>query len=186
MKSFRDAILCGTLLSLAACASTPMGPTVQVLPPQGKPFEQFQGEDASCKGFAASQVQGQAEAANSTGLLEGIGGTALGAGLGAAVGGGRGAAIGAASGAVVGTGVGASTSGRQQGGIQQQYNNAYVQCMVAKGNVVHQPAPRPAPTVIYQQAPPPTVIYQTPPPPPTVIYTSPPPPPPAVVYPPPY
>ena len=178
MKSFKLIVLCGTALSLAACASTPMGPTVQVLPPQGKPFEQFQGEDYSCRQFAAGQVQGQAEAANDTGLLEGIGGTVLGAGLGAAVGGGRGAAIGAGSGAVVGTAVGASTSGRQQGGIQVQYNNAYVQCMVAKGNVVSHPPPRPAPTVVYQ-APPPTVIYQAPPP--TVVYTAPPPPP-TVVY----
>ena len=180
MKSFRLVILCGTAFAMAACATTPMGPTVQVLPPQGKPFQQFQGEDYSCRQFAASQVQGQAEAANNTGLLEGIGGTVLGAGLGAAVGGGRGAAIGAGSGAVVGTAVGASTSGRQQGGIQVQYNNAYVQCMVAKGNVVQQPPPRPAPTVVYQA--PPTVVYQAPPPPPTVVYTAPPPPPPTVVY----
>src|SRR5580698_9824763 len=104
MKSRKFIILCSTSLILAACATTPMGPTVQVLPPQGKPFEQFQGEDFSCRQYAAGQVQGQAESANDTALLEGIGGTALGAGLGAAVGGGRGAAIGAASGAVVGTG----------------------------------------------------------------------------------
>ena len=161
-----------------------MGPTAQDLPPQGKPFEQFQAEDASCRQFADGQVRGQAEEANSTGLLEGIGGTALGAGLGAAIGGGRGAAIGAASGAVAGTAVGASTSSRQQGGIQQQYNNAYVQCMVAKGNQAPQPVARPPrPTVVYQappaviyQAPPPAVVY-APAPPPTVVYPGGPPPP---------
>jgi hypothetical protein len=181
MKSFRLTVLCGTAFALAACANTPMGPTVQVLPPQGKPFEQFQGEDYSCRQFATNQVQGQADAANTNGLLYGIGATALGAGLGAALGGGRGAAIGAAGGAVAGTAVGASSSGSKQGGIQTQYNNAYVQCMVAKGNVTPQPAPHPAPTVVYQ-APPPTVIYQqAPPPPPTVVYTAPPPPP-TVVY----
>ncbi len=174
MKSFRIAILSGTALALTACAGAPMGPSVQVLPPQGKPFEQFQSEDYSCRQYSSMQVQGQADAANNMGLLEGIGGTVLGAGLGAAVGGGRGAAIGAASGAVVGTAVGANTSTHQQGGIQQQYNNAYVQCMVAKGNVVHEPAPRPAPTVVYQT--PPTVVYQASPPPPTVIYTPGPPP----------
>jgi outer membrane lipoprotein SlyB len=169
MKFCKLAILCGVALALASCATTPMGPTVQVLPQQGKPFEQFQQEDGYCRGFADNQVRGQADAANSNGLLYGIGGTALGAGLGAAIGGGRGAAIGAAGGAVAGTGVGASTSSRQQGGIQVQYNNAYVQCMVAKGNIGPQP-PAPRPTVVYQAPPPPTVIYQAPPPPPTVIY----------------
>jgi outer membrane lipoprotein SlyB len=178
MKSFRLVILCGTAFAMAACATTPMGPTVQVLPPQGKPFEQFQSEDYGCRQYAAGQVQGQADAANTNGLLYGLGGTALGAGLGAAVGGGRGAAIGAAGGAVAGTAVGAGSSSSRQGGIQGQYNNAYVQCMVAKGNMVHEPPPRPAPTVVYQ-APPPAVVYQAPPP--TVIYTAPPPPPPPTV-----
>jgi outer membrane lipoprotein SlyB len=173
MKSFRFMILCGTALSLAACASTPMGPTAQVLPPRGKPFEQFRADQAVCEQYADSQVRGQAEEANSTGLLEGIGGTALGAGLGAALGGGRGAAIGAAGGALAGTAVGSSTSARQQGGIQAQYNNAYVSCMVSKGNVPPQPPPRPARTVIVQ--PPPTVVYQAPPPPPMVVYPAPPP-----------
>ncbi len=152
-KLSRLIVLGGCAVSLAACASTPMGPTgVMVLPAQGKPFEQFQAEQSMCKQYADSQVRGQADEANSTGVLEGIGGTVLGAGLGAAIGGGRGAAIGAGSGAILGTGVGASTSGRQQGGIQQQYNNAYAQCMTSKGNQIERPAPRP--TVVY--APPPT------------------------------
>ncbi len=183
MKSFRFITLCSAMLSLAACASTPMGPTVNALPPQGKPFEQFQMEQASCKQYADEQVRGQAETANQTGLLEGIGGTALGAGLGAALGGGHGAAIGAASGAIAGTAVGASTSGHQQGGIQVQYNNAYEQCMVAKGNQIQQPVERTR-TVIYQAPPPPppppSVVYVQPQP--TVIYTSPPPPPPPPGY----
>ena len=177
MKSFKSLALCGTALMLSACASTPMGPTVRALPAQGKPFEQFQMEQASCKQYAADQVRGQAESANSQGLLEGLAGTALGAGLGAAVGGGQGAAIGAAAGAVAGTAVGSSTSSQQHKGIQQQYNDAYVQCMVAKGNQVQQPvvyAP-PQTTVIYTQpAPPPTVVYA---PPPTVVYVPAPPPP---------
>jgi len=177
MKSLRSATLCSTALLLAACASTPMGPTVRTLPAQGKPFEVFQAEQASCKQYADEQVRGQAERANTTGLLEGIGGTALGAGLGAAVGGGRGAAVGAAGGAIAGTAVGASTSSHEQRGIQQQYDDAYVQCMVAKGNQVQQPvvyAPHPTTTVIYTQPPPPTVVYTTPPPPPTVVYPPPP------------
>ena len=169
---------CSTILFLTSCASTPMGPTVRVLPAQGKPFEVFQAEQASCKQYADDQVRGQADRANSTGVLEGVGGTILGAGLGAAIGGGRGAAIGAGAGAVGGTAVGASTSGREQRGIQEQYNNAFVQCMAAKGNQVQQPityAPPPTTIIYTQPAPPPTVVYTAPPPPPTVIYTAPPP-----------
>jgi outer membrane lipoprotein SlyB len=151
-----------------------MGPTVRVLPAQGKPFEQFQMEQASCKQYAADQVRGQAESANTTGIVEGIAGTALGAGLGAAVGGGHGAAVGAAAGAVAGTAVGGSTSSHQQKGIQQQYNDAFVQCMSAKGNQVERPVVYTAPstTVIYTQ-PQPTVVYTQPAPPPTVVYTQP-------------
>ena len=180
MKKFKSAILCTTLL-VAACAETPMGPTVRALPPSGKPFDQFAQEQASCKAYADSQVQGQADRANSTGLVVGVGGTVLGAGLGAALGGGRGAAIGAGAGAIGGTAVGASTSGHEQRSIQTQYNDAYVQCMTAKGNVIDHPAPR----VIYTQ-PQTTVIYTQPaPPPPTVIYTQPAPPPPVMYAPPP-
>jgi uncharacterized protein YcfJ len=176
MKSLRLGLLCSTTLLLAACANTPMGPTVTSLPAQGKPFEIFQAEQASCKQYADQQVAGQADRANSTGLLEGVGGTVLGAGLGAALGGGHGAAVGAGLGAVGGTAVGASTSSHEQRGIQQQYNDAYTQCMSAKGNqiqprVVYTPPPRtviyqappPPPTVIYQQAPPPNVMYAPPP-----------------------
>jgi outer membrane lipoprotein SlyB len=182
MKTLKLIPLCGTVLLLAACASTPMGPTVRALPAQGKPFEVFQAEQASCKQYAAEQVQGQADRANSTGVLEGVGGTVLGAGLGAALGGGHGAAVGAGLGAVGGTAVGANTSAHEQRGIQQQYNDAYVQCMVAKGNQVQQPviyAPPPTTVIYTQPAPPPTVIYAAPPPPP-------PPPPPMGYAPPPY
>ncbi len=178
----KRAVLYGLpLLLLASCASTPMGPTVRALPAQGKPFEVFQAEQTSCKQYAEDQVRGQADRANTTGLLEGVGGTVLGAGLGAALGGGHGAAVGAGIGAIGGTAVGADTSAHEQRGIQRQYNDAYVQCMVAKGNQVQQPvivtSPAPTTTIIYTQpAPPPTVVYTTPPPPPPSAYLPPPPP----------
>jgi outer membrane lipoprotein SlyB len=180
MKTPLSLTLCASAaLLLAGCASTPMGPTVRAMPPQGKSFDQFAMEQATCKQYAADQVRGQAERANTTGILEGVAGTALGAGLGAAVGGGQGAAIGAASGAVVGTAVGASTSGHEQKSIQRQYDDAYLQCMASKGNNVPQPvvvAPQPTTTVIYTQPQPqPTVVYTAPPP--TVVYTPAPPPP---------
>lgn len=164
MKSFKYIILCTTALIIAACASTPMGPTVRALPGKGKSFDQFQYDQATCKQYADDQTRGQAEAANQTGFFEGAGGTLLGAGLGAAIGGGRGAAIGAASGAVAGTAVGATTSGQKQHSIQQQYNDAYVACMVAKKNLVERPT-------VY--APPQAIVVQQPAPPPTVVYTQP-------------
>jgi hypothetical protein len=123
-------------LLLAGCAQTPLGPTVQVMPGPGKSFDAFQYDQASCKQFAQQAVAGQAENAN----MRGVGGaaltTVLGAGLGAAIGGGRGAGIGAASGALGGAGIGAMSSSGQQGGIQEQYNNAFAQCMYAKGEMV--------------------------------------------------
>jgi hypothetical protein len=148
------------------CATTPMGPTVQVMPGRGKPFDVFAQEQQSCMQYASQMVAGQAQQANTMGAGAAVLGTVLGAGLGAAVGGGRGAAIGAASGAAVGTGVGASGSASAQGGIQGQYDNAYLQCMVAKGNIPPAPPPvlvQPAPYVVqpapYYAAPPPDYGY---------------------------
>jgi hypothetical protein len=106
------------------------------MPGPGKSFDAFQYDQASCKQFAEQSVAGQAQNAN----VRGVGGaaltTALGAGLGAAIGGGRGAGIGAAGGALGGAGVGAMSSSGAQVGIQEQYNNAFAQCMYAKGEMV--------------------------------------------------
>src|SRR5208283_3367521 len=133
------AVLTGLLL--AGCAQTPMGPTVQVMPGPGKTFDQFAADQANCKSYAAGQVQGQAEAANQQAVGAGVLTTVIGAGLGAAVGGaygnaGAGAAIGAASGAGMGAAYGASGSSYAQMTIQQQYDNAFSQCMYAKGEQV--------------------------------------------------
>jgi hypothetical protein len=147
---------------LSGCATAPLGPTVSVLPPQGKPFDVFAQDQAACKQYADGQVAGQAQAANNNAIGGAVLGTALGAGLGAALGGGRGAAVGAASGAVVGTGVGAGSTQNAQIGIQQQYDNAYAQCMVSKGNQVAGYAPPPGyPPPGY---PPPPPAYAYPPP----------------------
>ena len=94
--------LAGTLL-LAACAQTPMGPTVPVMPGPNTPFAQFQNDQAVCRDFAAQAVRDQAQGANLRGLGTAALTTALGAGLGAAIGGGQGAGIGAAAGALGGT-----------------------------------------------------------------------------------
>jgi hypothetical protein len=126
----------GLGLFLAGCAQTPLGPTVQVMPGPGKSFETFTYEQAGCKQFAESAVAGQAQNANNRAIGAAALTTALGAGLGAAVGGGYGAGIGAASGAAGGAGIGAGMSSGEQYGIQQQYDNAFAQCMYAKGNMV--------------------------------------------------
>jgi len=133
-------------LMLAGCAQTPMGPTVQVMPGPGMSFDQFQADQANCKSYAAGQVQGQAESANQQAVGAGVLTTVIGAGLGAAVGGaygnaGAGAAIGAASGAGMGAAYGASGSSYAQMTIQQQYDNAFSQCMYAKGDQVPGYAP---------------------------------------------
>ncbi len=123
-------------LLLSGCAQTPMGPTVQVMPGPGKSFEAFTYDQAGCKQFAEGAVAGQAQNANTRAVGAAAIGTVLGAGLGAAIGGGQGAAIGAGSGAIAGTGVGMASSSSEQYGIQQQYDNAYAQCMYSKGNMV--------------------------------------------------
>ena len=123
-------------LLLSGCAQTPLGPTVQVMPGPGKSFDAFQYDQAGCKQFAEGAVAGQAQNANNRAVGAAAIGTVLGAGLGAAIGGGRGAAIGAGSGAVAGTGLGMGSSSNEQYGIQQQYDNAFAQCMYAKGDMV--------------------------------------------------
>ncbi len=156
MNSMKSVVFfASAALLLEGCATTPLGPTVQVLPAPNKPFEVFQQDQAVCTQYAASQVQGQAAQANNQAIGGAVLGTVLGAGLGAAIGGGRGAGIGAASGAGLGTGIGAGSSGQAQYGIQGQYNNAYVQCMVSKGNQLPSPPPfyvQPAPYLV-QPAP---------------------------------
>jgi uncharacterized protein YcfJ len=134
------------VLLLTACAQTPMGPTVAVMPGPNKPYDVFQADQAMCRQTAEADVAGQAQDANMRGVGAAALTTALGAGLGAVIGGGRGAAIGAASGAVGGTGIGAMTSDRSNQTIQQRYDIAFSQCMYARGNQVPGYAP-PAPAM---------------------------------------
>jgi len=132
------------LVLLGGCVEVPYGPTVPVMPARGKPFAQFQREDAECQDYAESKVAGRAKRANDHAVATAILGTALGAGLGAAVGGGQGAAIGAASGAIVGTSIGANDARFSQGSLQGRYNLAYAQCMQSYGNDVGEDGPPPS------------------------------------------
>ena len=130
-------------LAVTGCAPTVMAPTVPVMPGPNKPFDQFTADQQACQGFANAQTAPLSQQANNQALGNALLTTALGAGLGAAIGGGRGAAIGAASGAVVGTAAGAQGSSYAAGGIQQQFDMYYTQCMVAHGNKVPSVAPAP-------------------------------------------
>ena len=125
-----------SLFLLAACVTTPMAPTVQVLPGSNKPFQVFQQDQVLCKQYAQSQVAGQAEAANNAAVGSAALATLVGAAAGAAIGNRQGAGAGAGTGVVAGTAIGAGTSQNAQLSIQEQYNNAYVQCMYSKGNQV--------------------------------------------------
>lgn len=130
------------LLALIGCATVPTGPSVMVLPPSGKPFEQFQAEDAICRQWASQQIGLNAqETVNRNTATSAVVGTAIGAGLGAAIGSasgdaGVGAAIGAASGLLLGTTSGASAGQVYGAEAQRRYDIAYMQCMYSKGNQI--------------------------------------------------
>ena len=90
------AMAVATVVLSTGCATAPRGPSVQVLPGTGKPFEQFQADVEVCRGWAAQQVKGAFMDAPSW-------------------------------------------------EVQRRYDNAYVQCMYAKGHQVPSPpAPSPA------------------------------------------
>jgi YMGG-like Gly-zipper len=129
-------------LALAGCATIPTGPSVMVLPPAGKSFEKFQAEDAICRQWARQQIGlSPQETVNQNTANSAVIGTVIGAGVGAAIGSasgnmGSGAAIGAGSGLLLGAASGAG-AGRVYGWeAQRRYDNTYMQCMYAKGNLI--------------------------------------------------
>jgi len=171
--------------TLSGCATPrPTGPTVMALPKEGEGFDVFQQHDVTCRQYAATQTGDkspqQAAARNA------VGGAAVGAGMGAAAGAligsasghaGNGAAIGAGSGLLAGTLLGSASGRKAAASVQQQYNMAYTQCMMASGDrvsppaqrrtrMVFRPGPPPPPAVIYAPAP----VYVAPPPP---VYVAP-------------
>ena len=167
------------LMVFAGCATLPAGPSVRVLPGEGKPFEQFQADDAVCRQWAGQSIGvSPQETVNMNAASGAVIGTAVGAGLGAAIGAasgnaGTGAAIGAGSGLLVGTANGANAGNAYGWEAQRRYDNAYVQCMYAKGNQVpgtvrsyrpRRAAPPPPPSM--NSVPPDYVPYNAPAPPP--------------------
>jgi hypothetical protein len=131
-----------TLIAVSGCATIPPGPSVMVLPPPGKSFDEFRMDDASCREWAENQAGWRANDTVNQNIAGGAAiGTLLGAGLGAVIGSasghvGAGAAIGAAGGMAFGA-AGASEPAHAAGyEVQRRYDIAYQQCMNAKGNPV--------------------------------------------------
>jgi hypothetical protein len=126
------------LALLGACATFPSGPNILVLPGSTKSFEAFRADDGVCRQFATEQIGGTtpAQAATSAGVGGAVVGTALGAAAGAAIAGSSGAGVGAGIGLLTGTAVGAGYGYDSWWVLQRRYDNAYLQCMYAKGNKV--------------------------------------------------
>ena len=152
-------------ITLTACAAPgPAAPTVMAMPAKGENFDVFQQHDASCRQYASDQTGGASsqQAAARSGIATAAVGTGVGAAAGALFGSvsghaGDGAAIGAGSGLLAGSMMGSARTRGASASLQRQYNIAYTQCMVAKGETVEPPEPRPIRYV--PQPPPPPVIY---------------------------
>jgi len=168
------------LLTLVACTTIPTGPSVMAMPGSGKSFDQFRADDADCRQYALGQVGGATanETAVDSGVKSAAFGTAVGALAGAAMGGRDGAAVGAGMGLLVGSAAGAGAGQASGYGSQRRYDNAYVQCMYAKGQRVPVSGQMTsAPARAGNRPAQPATVYAPPPPPPG----SPPPPPPGVM-----
>ncbi len=126
------------ITSLSACVSAPTGPTVAVMPREGKPFEVFQLEDMQCRQFAANAVKDTSDAALKEGATSAVIGAALSAAAGAVIQGGNHANVGTGAGVGMlgGAAMGAMNSAGKQNQAQMQYNIAYQQCMYSQGNQV--------------------------------------------------
>ncbi len=139
---FRSTAAFGVVF-LTACTVMPSGPDVMVLPGTGVTLERFRDDDALCRQFAYVQIGGKTaeQAARQSAVTSAAVGTAVGALAGAAIGGGRdGAAVGAGAGLLVGSAAGSDAARSSGFGTQRQYDNAYIQCMYAKGHRVPVPA----------------------------------------------
>ena len=147
--------LCSAAL-LSACVTVPTGPNVMVLPGTNKSFDEFQADGYACSQYAQQMTGNAGQAAADAATANAVGGTLIGAAVGAAIGSvtgraGPGAAIGAGTGLLYGSAAGSNAAGMSYYQVQRRYDQAYVQCMYAKGNQVparagyRGPPPRMAP-----------------------------------------
>src|SRR4029453_13327298 len=112
-------------LLMTACATVPTGPSVMVLPGQGKNFDQFQTDDSVCRQWALQQT------GTTTGHAS-AGSTVTGEAMGTPAGAAAAAAVGLLGGTVAG-----ATAGVDAGSTtQRRFDMTYMQCMYAKGNQI--------------------------------------------------
>ena len=174
------------LLVLAGCVTIPNGPSQMVLPGSGRNFDEFRTDDLTCRQYAHDQIGGRTGqvAAEDSGVRSAAIGTLIGAAAGAAINGGTGAAVGAGAGLAMGGLAGTSAAEASGHGAQRRYDNAYIQCMYAKGHKVptsgrfttYTEPPRAATRPATPPPPPPANAAVTPPAPPAGAPPAPPPP----------
>ena len=171
MSKFSTGATLSAMLLISACTTVPNGPSVMALPGTGKDFEQFRNDENYCRQYSLSQSNGTSasQAANESLAKSAVVGTVIGTAIGAAVGGRDGAAVGAGTGLLIGSAEGSNAAGASAYNVQQRYDNAYIQCMYAKGHrvpvsgrFVTQPAPVAAPPPRYLPPPPPPGYYPPP------------------------
>ncbi len=137
---------CAAALMMIGCATVPTGPSVMVLPGQGRTFDQFQYDDALCRQWSSQKIGTTGnEAATESTVTGAAVGTAAGAATGAAIGAaagdpGTGAAVGAGVGLLGGTAAGAEHGQYSAWELQRRYDMAYMQCMYAKGHQIPVPS----------------------------------------------
>ncbi|ADE11808.1 glycine zipper family protein [Sideroxydans lithotrophicus] len=118
----------GFALVLTGCTTTPVGPHVEVLPAQGKPFETFMEDEQTCRSYAQNSiVRSRYEPASHS---------FAGATAGALSGGQASTASGGSAGLAAGSMLGVETSPNSSEDAQQRYDIAYAKCMYAKGNQI--------------------------------------------------
>lgn len=132
--------LCSVML-LSACVTVPTGPSVMALPGTNKNFDQFQADGYACNQYAQQVTDPAGRVAADRATSDAVAGTVIGAAAGAIIGSvtgraGPGAAIGAGTGLLYGSAVGSNSAGYSSYEMQRRYDQAYAQCMYAKGNQV--------------------------------------------------
>jgi hypothetical protein len=167
---YRRVVYCSVLLMFSGCMTTvPIGPRVAVMPAPGKPFEVFAAEEHLCRQYAEQSIGITPDSSASRNYAgTAVAGTAIGTAAGALLGGREGAPVGAGVGLIAGSAAGSNQAAYSSRDAQWSYDNAYTQCMYAKGNQIpgyhyqlQQQIPPPPPNTGYRQA----VPYLPPPPP---------------------
>lgn len=133
----KAAISLPVLMLLAGCVTVPDGPTIPVMPGQGKSLQAFDQDEQQCEDYAHDKVAGQVKNANDRQARNTVLGAIIGTGIGAAVGNTKGAIVGGSAGALIGSDT--AEPGYHQYSAQRRYDMAYAQCMESKGDQVGPP-----------------------------------------------